>query len=326
MHDTKTVLVTGGAGFIGSHLVDALIEGGRHTVVVIDNFSWGKEENLAHHADSDRLTIYRRDVRSDLADIFASHRFDAVFHLAALHKVQYSIQYPDETHDVNINGTVNLLHACRAHGVKRFIFSSSAAVYGAQPRSDLSEEASTRPLSPYGLHKAAAEQYCALYAMLYGLETISLRYFNAFGPRQDARSGYAGVIPIFMSQLASGTRPVINGDGTQTRDFVPVGDIVDANLRAMECSDARAFGAAFNIGSGRAVSVRELYEKIAKLHNHDGEPEYGPEVLEIRHQRAIAERAREILGWEARTDFDDALLNTHLHFLQEHSPSINQLV
>src|SRR3989338_11367348 len=256
-------LVTGGAGFIGSHLVDRLLKDG-HEVVVIDDFSLGKKENLPKNK---KLTVHKKSICEKLDTIFRKHKFDAVFHLAALPRVQFSIAYPRESHEANINGTLNLLLATRDHGVKRFIYSSSSSVYGDQKKLPLVETMMPDPMSPYAFQKLAGEYYCRLFAKLYGLETISLRYFNVYGPRQNPDGAYAGQIPKFFSKLLAGETPVINCDGTQTRDNTFVSDVVEANILSAQLTPAfsspqgggleGAWGQAFNIGAGRNTSVNE---------------------------------------------------------------------
>jgi len=222
-------LVTGGAGFIGSHLVDRLLKDG-HEAVVIDDFSLGKKENLSARP---RLKIYKKSICEKLDLIFKQHRFDAVFHLAALPRVQFSIAHPRQSHEANVNGTLNLLIAARDRGVKRFIYSSSSSVYGNQTILPLVETMTPNPMSPYAFQKLAGEHYCRLFAELYGLETVSLRYFNVYGPRQNPDGAYAGQIPKFFSKLLAGETPVINGDGKQTRDNTYVDDVVEANLASL---------------------------------------------------------------------------------------------
>lgn len=308
-----TCLVTGGAGFIGSHLVDRLLALG-HEVIIVDNFSWGREENIAHHTGNPHVTLYRHDIREPLDAIFSKHSIDRVFHLAALHKVQYSIENPKETHDVNIDGTVNLLHACKDFKVGRLVFSSSAAVYGNQKESLLHEDLVAAPLSPYALHKSVGEHYMQLFYLLYKLETVSLRYFNAFGPRQDPYSGYAGVIPKFMHLMATNTAPVINGDGLQTRDFVYIDDVIDANIRAAFTENSSCLGKAINIGSGREVSVKELFSLIRNLSKKDIDAVHGPSVIEVTRCCAALNAAHDILSWQPTMAFEDGLAATYAYF------------
>jgi len=304
-------LVTGGAGFIGSHLVDRLLKDG-HEVVVIDDFSLGKKENLTSHKN---LVVYKKSICENLDKFFSSNRFDAVFHLAALPRVQFSIAYPRESHEANINGTLNLLLATRDHGVKRFIYSSSSSVYGDQKKLPLVETMMPDPMSPYAFQKLAGEYYCRLFAKLYGLETISLRYFNVYGPRQNPDGAYAGQIPKFFSKLLAGETPVINGDGTQTRDNTFVSDVVEANLASLGGSTPQ-WGESFNIGGGHNHSVNETTRQILKLTGSKIKPKHGPAVIEPRDTLANVSKAKKILGWTPKTRYEDGLALTYEYFTE----------
>ncbi|MBI4239796.1 NAD-dependent epimerase/dehydratase family protein [Candidatus Uhrbacteria bacterium] len=304
--------VTGGAGFIGSHLIDRLLELG-HRVVCIDNLSSGKEENIAHNFDNSCFKFYIRDIQDSLSDIFMKESLDGVFHLAAIISVQYSIQNPHETHHVNVNGTINVLNTCVKHRVPRFIFSSSAAVYGHQDVEDMHEELDTNALSPYALHKIVGEHYCKLYHMLYNMETICLRNFNVFGPRQDTLGGYAGVIPLWFRRIKNGRRCVINGDGQQTRDYIYVKDSVNAFIAAAQTQHKECFGKVFNVGSGQHLSVQDLFAHIKNLTGIDHEPEYGPTVIEVRHSRSVIDRAKEHLNWSPQIPFEQGLAEMYAH-------------
>jgi len=300
-------LVTGGAGFIGSHVVDRLLKEG-HSVIVLDNFSSGKEENLAEH---DNLLVYKKSVCDNLNELFEKHKFDAVFHLAAIPEVQLSIDKPKETHEVNVNGTLNLLEACRKHCVNRFIFSSSTAVYGEQESIPHVETMKPNPLCPYALHKLIGEYYCKLYSSLFEMETISLRYFNVFGARQSPEGAYAGVIPKFFDMLKNDKTPVIFGDGEQTRDFIYVSDVVEANMLSLKTENKECFGNYFNIGSGSSISVNETTKIILKLTGKELKPENGPARIEIRHSLADVSKAKEFLKWESKVEFEEGLKRTY---------------
>lgn len=315
-------LVTGGAGFIGSHLVDRLIADG-HDVVVIDNFSLGKEENI-----NAKAKLYRQSICDDLNSLFTIHSFDAVFHLAALPRVQYSIAYPRESHEANINGTLNLLLAARDHGVKRFVYSSSSSVYGNQKSLPLVETMVPAPMSPYAFQKLAGEHYCRLFAELYGLETVSLRYFNVYGPRQNPDGAYAGQIPKFFAKLLKGETPTINGDGEQTRDNTYVDDVVEANLAAAlyptrpplyskgEVQEVYIWGQAFNIGGGHNHSVNQTTNYILQITNSKIQPTHGPAVIEPHDTLADIAKAKSVLGWTPKTDFDEGLKKTYEYFTE----------
>lgn len=254
-------LVTGGAGFIGSHLVEELVKKGE-AVRVLDNLETGKESNMAPWLR--KIEFIRGDIRD--ADVCkkAYKGVDYVLHQAALGSVPRSIDDPKTTSEVNITGTLNMLLAARDAKVKRFIFASSSSVYGDAPVLPKVETMPPGPLSPYALSKYAGETYALLFFKLYGLETVALRYFNVYGPRQDPDSQYAAVIPRFVSAVLKGERPVIYGDGKQTRDFTYVGDVVSANLLACKAPSA-ACGRAYNIAGGRKISINDLFYSIRTL-------------------------------------------------------------
>ena len=299
----KKILVTGGAGFIGSNLVDALVEKG-YEVVVIDDLSLGKEENLEQVKD--KIKFYKRSICDDLSDIF-KQGIDCVFHVAAVPRVQYSIQNPKETHNANVNGTVNLLLFCKNYGVKRFVFSSSSRVYGDQEKMPLKEDMETFPISPYALHKLIGEHYCRIFNLLYGIETVSLRYFNVYGPKQDPEGGYALLIPKFAKMISEGKTPVINGTGEHTRDFTYVGDIVEANILAAMTENKECFGKVFNVGAGNNKSVNEVTDGILRLLESNLKPEHGLDVVEPAHTLADTSLIKWHLGWEPKVSFEEGL-------------------
>lgn len=281
---SKKVVVTGGAGFIGSHLVEALIEKG-FQVEVIDNLVAGKREQV-----DARATLHIADIRDLDAIAPIIDGAQVVFHLAALPSVPYSIENPGETHEVNVTGTLNVLIASARGKVKRVIYSSSSAVYGDQEILPICEDARGEPKSPYGLHKRMGEEYMTLFAALYSIETVSLRYFNLYGPRQKSEGAYASVIAKFIAcHNANEPLPVV-GDGTQTRDFVNVSDVVCANIAAME-SEQVGKGEAVNVGGGVGLSVLE----IAQLTG--GPIKNIPPRVEIRDSVADIKRAQKLLGW-----------------------------
>lgn len=295
-------LVTGGAGFIGSHLVERLIADGC-SVRVLDDFSTGKPENLATCRSVETI---RGDVADPAAVRSALAGCELVFHEAAVASVPKTIEDPLGSQRVNYQGTLTVLEAARRAGVKRLVFAASSAVYGDTPTLPATEEAAARPLSPYAVDKLASEYACRVYTQLHGLETVCLRYFNVYGPRQDPSSPYSGVISLFANALRAGRAPVILGDGGQTRDFVYVGDVVEANLQAARAPAASA--KVLNIGSGRAVSISRLYAIVGEAAGHQVGPRFGPpRDGEVRHSVADAERARELLGWEARVGLEDGI-------------------
>jgi UDP-glucose 4-epimerase len=290
----RTVVVTGGAGFIGSHLADALIAKGLR-VRVVDNFTTGHRQYL--NPDAELLTADIRDARS-LPPIFAGA--DCVFHTAALPRVMLSVEHPVETHITNVVGTLNVLVAARDSGVRRVVFSGSSSVYGDQPILPLTESMAPNPLNPYALQKLTGEQYTRIFHKLFGLETITLRYFNVYGPRMTTEGAYVTVISVFLRQKRAGEPLTIHGDGTQTRDFTHVNDVVRANVLAMDA--VVADGRAINIGRGRNLSVNRVAELIGGPTVH-----LPPRPGDARHTLADLSQAREILGWEPEIATEDAV-------------------
>ncbi|OGY49603.1 MAG: hypothetical protein A2663_02450 [Candidatus Buchananbacteria bacterium RIFCSPHIGHO2_01_FULL_46_12] len=290
-------LVTGGAGFIGSNLVDELIKQGNQ-VRVIDNLSTGKKENLNPRAEFVLADITNlEEIKPHFAGI------DCVFHLAALPRVQWSIENPIETHNANINGTLNVFLAAKDAKVKRLVYSASSSAYGDNPVMPLKEDFLPAPMSPYGLHKYVGEHYARLFALLYGLETVSLRYFNVYGPRLAFAGAYVTVIAVFLRQKSEGKKMTIIGDGSQTRDFTFVGDVVRANILASQ-SDQVGHGEVINIGAGHNYSVNEIAAKIG------GETEYIAARIEPHDTLADTSKAKELLGWEPQVNFDEGLRRT----------------
>ena len=300
------VLVTGGAGFIGSRLTEALLrEGGQ--VGILDDFSSGKEENLRHLRED--VEVIRADVRDGDAVRRAMEGVEVVFHLAAVASVRRSIDDPIETSAVNITGTEQVLLAARDAGARRVVFASSAAVYGDAPSTVQREDALPCPVSPYAIHKLTGEHLCHAYGRLYGFETVALRFFNVFGPRQDPHSDYASVMPRFLVALTSGERPTVYGDGTQTRDFVHVDNIVAANVLAANTPGAS--GATMNIGSGVSTSLLDVLAILGEVLGKKIQPRFEPaRPGDILHSRASIERARELLGYEPHVSLRDGLART----------------
>lgn len=287
----KLALVTGGAGFIGGHLTERLLAEGWQ-VRVLDNFSSGKVENLP----VGHLEVLEADIRNADACRRACRGVDSVFHLAAIASVAGSVADPVHSHDVNVNGTLNMLMASRDQNVRRFVLSSSASVYGDADLVPTPEDAPLRPQSPYATGKAAGEFYCRNFWELYGLETVVLRYFNVFGPRQSPVSGYAAVIPQFVSAAQRDQHPIVYGDGEQTRDFVYVGNVAAANVRAA-MADGVA-GMTFNVAAGEGISLLRLLEELRALSGSPLAPEHrAGRAGEVRHSRADISRARKHLGF-----------------------------
>ena len=305
----ELAVVTGGAGFIGSHLVEALLAEGSN-VRVVDNLVTGRVENLSKVANRFEW------IEGDLADFEIAERAVAgasvVFHQAAIPSVPRSLLAPLESHRSGPSATLNVLEASRRSGVRRVVFASSSSVYGDTEELPKHEQMMPRPLSPYAVGKLAGEHYVSVYARTLGLDGISLRYFNVFGPRQDPNSAYSGVIARFAKAIAEGTRPVIFGDGLQTRDFTAVGNVVAANLSALK-SVRPLNGAAINIGNGQRVSLLELVAKINGILGLDLVPEFqSARAGDVRDSQADLSLARELLGYDPTVDFETGLRETLL--------------
>lgn len=294
MSSMKKAVVTGGAGFVGSHVVDALIKEG-FAVSVIDDLSGGKRENV--HRDATLHVVDVRDSKA-IAPIIAGSEF--VFHLAALPRVQYSIDYPEETNSVNVGGTLAVLKAAKDAGVKRVIYAASSSAYGNQETLPLSEDVPPQPLSPYALQKYVGELYCRVFSDVYDLSTVSVRFFNVYGPRLDPEGAYALVIGKFLKQKKEGAPLTITGDGEQTRDFTHVRDIVRGMIRAAK-SEKVGKGEIINLGRGQETSVNALAELIG-----GGVTHIDPR-LEPRHTRADITRAKELLDWEPEVSLEDGI-------------------
>lgn len=302
------VLVTGGGGFIGSHLAERLLERGDE-VRILDSFATGRRENLAHLTG---VEIVEGDVQSFERAHHAVRGCDAVLHQAALPSVPRSIQDPLTTNAVNVTGTLNVLLAARDAGVKRVVYASSSSVYGSNEQLPKREDQTVAPISPYAVSKLAGEGFCRSFTAIYGLECVSLRYFNVFGPRQDPSSQYSAVIPKFIAAALEGRRPVVFGDGEQSRDFTFIDNVVEANLRALE-SNAGA-GEVFNTACGERVSLNTVIQMLSELSGVDLEPDYKPgRPGEVRHSQADIARARETFGYSAAVPFAEGLKRTFEH-------------
>jgi UDP-N-acetylglucosamine/UDP-N-acetyl-alpha-D-glucosaminouronate 4-epimerase len=305
--------VTGGAGFIGSHLAEELLRRG-HAVRIVDNFSTGKRDNIEAAARSAGMGVAAIEVvEGDLAELEVAHRAaagaDYVLHQAAIPSVPRSVKDPIASNRANIDGTLNLLVAARDAGVKRLVFAGSSSQYGDTPTLPKHEEMPTSPLSPYALQKVVGEEYLRMFTRLYGLETVSIRYFNVFGPRQDPGSPYSGVISLFIKWLLAGERPTIYGDGEQTRDFTYVANVVDGVLRACEAADAS--GEAINVATEGRVSLNELLRALQRIIGTSLEPIYAePRVGDVRDSQASIAKARRILGYEPTVAFEEGLRRT----------------
>lgn len=306
-------LVTGGGGFIGSNIVRALVRAGR-AVRILDDFSTGRRENL-RGLEGD-VELIEGDIRDERALKKATRGIRYVLHTAALPSVARSVKDPLATNSVNICGTLKVLLAARDAGVDRVVFSSSSSVYGDTPTLPKRESMTPQPRSPYAISKLAGEHYGRAFHELYGLKTFSLRYFNVFGPRQNPRSQYAAVIPLFIAALGRGQRPVIYGDGMQTRDFTYVEDVVAANLRCCRAS-AGAAGGVYNVGGGGRVSINTLARALAGIIGNDVQPVHSTaRPGDVRDSQADPSRARRMLGWTPKVTFETGLRRTVEWFLR----------
>ncbi|ARD67078.1 SDR family oxidoreductase [Eubacterium limosum] len=296
-------LITGGAGFIGSNLCEALLKRG-HFVRCLDDLSTGKAENIQPFLENPNFEFIKGDIRDLDTCMNACKTIDYVSHQAAWGSVPRSIEMPLLYEEINIKGTLNMLEAARQNNVKKFVYASSSSVYGDEPTLPKREGREGNLLSPYALTKRTNEEYAALYTKLYGLETIGFRYFNVFGRRQDPDGAYAAVIPKFVSSLLYNIAPKINGDGTQSRDFTYIENVIEANLKGMQ-APKEAAGEAFNIAYGGQVNLNELYQKLSELLNKKIEPVYGPERAgDIKHSNADIGKARKLLRYAPEYSFE----------------------
>lgn len=298
-----TISVTGGAGFIGSHLATRFVELG-HRVRVFDNFSTGHRTNLAHLGS--RVEWIEADLRDATACRKACDGIEFVFHQAALGSVPKSVDDPQTYHDVNVNGTFNMLLAAVHHKVRRFIYAGSSSAYGDTEESPKHEKMRPRPLSPYAVQKLTGEEYAAAFHVCYGLETITLRYFNVFGPRQDPKSQYAAAIPAFVCAIMRGQAPTVYGDGEQTRDFTYIDNVVDANVLAMSANKTR--GETVNVACGGQITINQVIAAINKALGTKVRPRYvDPRPCDVRQSCADVRLAKTLLGYSPEVSFEDGL-------------------
>lgn len=299
----KNILVTGGAGFIGSHLVEALIERG-FKVKVLDSFITGKRANL--RSVRDKIQLIEGDFRDLAIAKKAAREVDYIFHLGALPKVTRSVEQPLLSHQINSTGTLNILLAARDQKVKRVIFASSSSVYGDTPVLPKIETMPPGPISPYAVQKLNGEHYCRLFYQLYGLPTVILRYFNVFGPRQDPSHPYAAVIPRFISLMKTGRRPTIYGDGKQSRDFTYIDNVVEGTLSALNAKAAG--GEVINLACGGQISLNQLVSLINRSLKTKIKPIYAkPRPGDFRHSRASITKAKKILDYRVKVSFEEGL-------------------
>lgn len=306
MGNQKLYLVTGGAGFIGSHIAEALVKRGEQ-VRVLDNLMTGKRENLAHLAG--KLEFIEADIRDADAIRQAMAGVNIVYHEAAIPSVPRSVAEPQLNHDANVNGTFNVLMAARDAGVKRVIFAASSSAYGDTEVLPKTETMLPNPLSPYAAAKLVGELYCQTFTRVYGLETVALRYFNVFGPRQDPTSPYSGVISKFVTSLLNNEAPTIFGDGEQSRDFTYVANVVDANLRAAEAPEA--VGQVMNLGIGQRITLNQLFDELQQIIGTNLKPNYEEtRAGDVRHSLADITRAENLLGYRPLVGLAEGLKYT----------------
>ena len=310
---SSKILVTGGAGFIGSNLAEALLREGSR-VVCLDNFSTGKQENIKDFLTHPDFSLLTGDIRNADDCRRACEGTDYVLHQAALGSVPRSIKDPATSNDVNVGGFVNMLVAARDAGVKRFVYAASSSTYGDHPALPKKEDVIGKPLSPYAITKYVNELYAGVFADLYGMQTIGLRYFNVFGKRQDPDGAYAAVIPKFIKQLVKGDSPVINGDGSQSRDFTYIDNVVQINLLALLTDNPAALNTVYNVAYGEITTLNELFGQLSLLLQELGlpageiRPLYGPpRAGDVQHSLASIEKARELLGYNPKYNLSEGL-------------------
>ena len=315
MTEERRYLITGGAGFIGSHLVEHLLHSGA-PVTVVDNFSTGRRDNLEAAVrdaggKASNLKVVEGDIRdADLIKGVMKEGITHVLHQAALPSVQRSVEDPESSHAVNATATLALLEQARRCGVRRFVYAASSSAYGDTPTLPKLEAMTTMPLSPYAASKLAGEHYCRIYHQLFGLETVALRYFNIFGPRQDPASDYAAVVPKFVQSALAGKAPRIFGDGNQSRDFTYIDNAVDANLKACD-APMRAVGKVYNVACGASATLLDLIRLLESILGRSITPVHeAPRAGDVKHSLASIDEARQGLGYEPRIDLEEGMRRT----------------
>lgn len=321
--ENKRVLVTGGAGFIGSNLIDVLLKQG-NTVTCLDNLSTGHLKNIEKHFDNPGFVFIEGDIRNLQDCLDATTDVEIVLHQAALGSVPRSINDPITSNAVNISGFVNMLWAAKENGVKRFVYAASSSTYGDHPTLPKREDLIGKPLSPYAVTKYVNELYADVFAKTYGIDTIGLRYFNVFGPKQDPNGAYAAVIPKFINMMRTGEAPVINGSGEHSRDFTYIDNVVQMNQLAALTEHPEALNTVYNVACGENTNLNELFEAIRIQLEAEGflapeKPVYGPERLgDVKHSLASIEKAETLLGYKPLVKFEEGLTNTVTWFLKNY--------
>ena len=306
------VLVTGGAGFIGSNLVQALMNDDRITAVrVLDNLETGRFANIAAFKNDSKFEFIEGDIRNYGICLGAAEGVDLISHQAALGSVPRSVKDPITTHEVNATGTLNIFNAARENSIKRVVYAASSSTYGDHPGLPKVEDKIGSPISPYGVTKLVNELYAKVFAELYGMEFIGLRYFNVYGPQQNPGGPYAAVIPLFIKALLDGKSPVINGTGENSRDFTFVDDVVQANLQAMFTNNPAAVNQVYNVAKGEQTTLNELFNTLKEISGKDIKPIHGQERNgDIKHSLADISKARKLLGYNPSTSPADGLRKT----------------
>ncbi len=320
--ENKRVLVTGGAGFIGSNIIDKIINQ-NNVVICLDNFSTGKRENIQKHLSNPNFKLIEGDIRDFEICKIATQNIDIVLHQAALGSVPRSINDPITSNDVNVSGFINIIIAARDNGVKRIVYAASSSTYGDSKSLPKVEDVIGKPLSPYAITKYVNELYADVFSKLYDLELVGLRYFNVFGPKQDPFGAYAAVIPLFVKALKNGEQPKVNGDGSFSRDFTFVANVVQVNEKAATTSNKDAINTVYNVACGEQTSLNELITSIKDAMKSEGRdvdnilPIYGPErVGDVPHSLASIEKAKNLLNYKPSHMFNEGLNETIKWYLK----------
>ncbi len=314
------ILLTGGAGFIGSNLAEQLLKDNRISAVrVLDNLATGSMNNISSHMSDSKFEFFEGDIRDYKTCLEACNNIDLISHQAALGSVPRSIQDPLTTNEVNITGTVNVFTAAKEKKIKRVVYAASSSTYGDHPGLPKTEDKIGNPLSPYAITKYVNELYANVFANLYGMEFIGLRYFNIFGPKQDPHGPYAAVVPLFAEALLNNEPPTINGDGSHSRDFTYVDNAVQANLLSLFTTKAEAINQVYNIACGQKVSLLQLFEGLKKEAASSLQPIHGPERTgDVKHSMADISKAEKLLGYSVKVPVEKGLQKTFLWYKEHH--------